>query len=433
MAKKDTKKKAEPVSKKTNTVPPALRPNTNAGDAMTLRYQAMQKAVEEGKQVASKISVPSGMTQAQAESIELGKGLDAARYAAQVPGTTDRDIFGPGGIVSTATGVTTSAGGSPGVGLGGVKNTYVAEDFTPEGQFKDKKDTGPSADMKDAFAMLKDLFMQYNLEELLPAINELMISGVGPAAATLALKTDPKYNKDAAGNAIGYARRFAGNELRRKQGLNVLSEAEYLALEDSYSETLTSYGLMDYFGPKGKERTQKMAEVIGANISAVEFNDRVNTSYTRVINTDKATRDTFKLLYGITDSDLTRYFLDPKNNVNVLKEKVAVAEIYGSAVAQGLAGSVEVSTELAKLGVDKQLARQGYSVIAEVLPEATKLSQIYEELPAYTQQTAEAEVFQGLASAQRTRQRLVQRETAAFSGESGLSTTALDREVGGRI
>ena len=176
-----------------------------------------------------------------------------------------------------------------------------------------------------------------------------------------------------------------------------------------------------------------MAEVIGANISAVEFNDRVNTSYSRVINTDKATRDSFKLLYGITDSDLTRYFLDPKNNVNVLKEKVTTAEIYGSAVAQGLAGSLEISTELAKLGVDKQLARQGYSVIAEVLPEATKLSQIYEELPAYTQQTAEAEVFRGLASAQRTRQRLVQRETAEFSGESGLSTSALDRQVGGRI
>ncbi len=425
------KKKVEAVTKKTGRQAPALNP-TNPNDAMTLRYQAIQKAVEAGKQVAPRVSVPSGMTQAQAESIELGKNLDAARYAARVPGTTDRDIFGPGGIVSTATGVTTGAGGSPGVGLGGITNSYTAEDFTPDGQFKDKK-PGPSGEMKDAFAMLKDLFMQYDLEELLPAINELMVSGVGPAAATLALKTDPKYNKDAAGNAIGYARRFAGNELRRKQGLNVLSEAEYLALENSYSETLTAYGLVDYFGPKGKERTQRMAEVIGANISAVEFNDRVNTSYSRVINTDKATRDSFKLLYGITDSDLTRYFLDPKNNVNVLKEKVTTAEIYGSAVAQGLAGSLEISTELAKLGVDKQLARQGYSVIAEVLPEATKLSQIYEELPAYTQQTAEAEVFQGLASAQRTRQRLVQRETAEFSGESGLSTSALDRQVGGRI
>jgi len=427
VAKKPSKKTTQKDSPKSSS----LNPN----DAMTLRYQAMQKAVEAGKQVAPTISIPSGMTQAQAESIELGKALDAARYAAQVPGTTKKDVFGPSGIVSTFTGITEGAGGQPGVGLGGVKNTYTDSDFTPSGDFagKDKKPVGPSSEMQDAFAMLKDLFIQYNLEELLPAINELMVSGVGPAAATLALKTDPKYNKDAAGNAIGYARRFAGNEMRRKQGLNVLSEAEYLALENSYSETLTSFGLLDYFGPKGAERTQKMAEVIGANISAVEFSERVQTASNRVINTDKATRDSFKLIYGITDADLTRYFLDPKNNVNVLKEKVATAEIYGAAVAQGLAGSVEVSTELAKFGVDKQLARQGYSVIAEVLPDATKLSQIYEELPAYTQQTAEAEVFQGLASAQRTRQRLAQREIAEFSGSAGLSSNALTRQTGGQI
>ena len=414
------KKKVQAVSKKTGKASAAstqVKP-LDANDAATLRYQAMQKAVEAGQQIAPNINIQVGQTMAQAQSIELGKNLDAARYAAQVPGTTQKDIFGSGGIVSSFTGVGTS---------------YQDSDFAPDGSIKPKINDGTSAEMKDAFAMLRDLFIQYDLEELLPAINELMVSGVGPAAATLALKTDPKYNKDASGNAIGYARRFAGNEIRRKQGLNVLSEAEYLALENSYSETLTSFGLLDFFGPKGNERTQKMAQVIGGNISAVEFSERVQTASNRVINTDKATRDSFKLIYGITDSDLTRYFLDPQNNVNLLKEKVATAEIYGAAVAQGLSGSVEISSELAKFGVDKQLARQGYSVIADVLPDATKLSQIYEELPAYTQQTAEAEVFQGLASAQRTRQRLVQRELAEFSGESGLSKTSLSRESGGRI
>lgn len=423
------KKKVEAVTKKTGKKAPALDP-TNANDAMTLRYQAIQKAVEAGKQVSPiSLSAPIPRETLYSSTPELTP-TELATYGVTLGNQPGQ--VAPSTVVPIGPGV---AGTAPAVGstppVGGFPSDF--KPVVPPPPPGSKEPSGPSAEMKDAFAMLKDLFMQYDLEELLPAINELMVSGVGPAAATLALKTDPKYNKDAAGNPIGYARRFAGNELRRKQGLNVLSEAEYLALENSYSETLTAYGLVDYFGPKGRERTQKMAEVIGANISAVEFNDRVNTSYSRVINTDKATRDSFKLLYGITDSDLTRYFLDPKNNVNVLKEKVTTAEIYGSAVAQGLAGSLEISTELAKLGVDKQLARQGYSVIAEVLPEATKLSQIYEELPAYTQQTAEAEVFRGLASAQRTRQRLVQRETAEFSGESGLSTSALDRQVGGRI
>lgn len=300
-----------------------------------------------------------------------------------------------------------------------------------------------SMEQQDAFAMIKELFTNYGLEDLIPAINELMISGVGPAAASLAIKTEKKYNEDPiTKQPIGYKKRFYGNELRREQGLNVLSEAEYLALEDSYSETLTSYGLINYFGPKGSERTRRMAEVIGANISAVEFNDRVQTAYSRVQNTDANTRNAFKTIYGITDADLTRYFLNPAENVNVLKEKVSTAEIYGSAVAQGLSGSVEVSTQLAKLGVDKQLARQGYSIVADVLPEATKLGQIYNEisgykpedkLSGYTQAMAEQEVFQGLASARRARERLVEREMAEFGGESGLSKASLTRETGGRI
>lgn len=422
MAKKTTKKTAERVSKKTGKKSPAIAA-LDANDAATLRYQAMQRAVEAGKQISPTTKQINTLysstpeltpTELKLFGVELGEGDGKIAPSKVVP-------TGPGAVgTGPAVGSTPPVGGFP-------------KEFQPITPPPTKEKEGPSPEMQDAFAMLKDLFIQYDLEELLPAINELMISGVGPAAATLALKTDPKYNKDAAGNAIGYARRFAGNELRRKQGLNVLSEAEYLALENSYSETLTSFGLVDYFGPKGRERTQKMADIIGANISAVEFSERVQTASNRVINTDKATRDSFKLIYGITDADLTRYFLDPKNNVNVLKEKVSTAEIYGAAVAQGLSGSVEISTELAKLGVDKELARQGYGVIADVLPEATKLSNIYQELPSYTQQTAEAEVFQGLASAQRTRQRLVQRELAEFSGESGLSRTSLTRDTGGRI
>lgn len=411
MAKKNTKKATTPTSIKT------IKPlNLNYADEIT-RLSPIQQAAR-----ANQTPAVSAFIGQPAEAISIKPPTPA-------PDLSNVPIGGEGDYKDS---VFTSSLNKP------VTTQEYVDDFlrTPRNPLVNppaKKEPTTSPEMQDAFAMLKDLFIQYDLEELVGPINELMISGVGPAAATLALKTDPKYNKDAAGNAIGYARRFAGNEMRRKQGLNVLSEAEYLALENSYSETLTSYGLMDYFGPKGKERTQKMADVIGANISAVEFNERVETAFDRVINTDKATRDSFKLIYGITDTDLARYFLDPKNNVNALKEKVSTAEIYGSAVAQGLAGSVEVSSELAKLGVDKQLARQGYSVIAEVLPDATRLSQIYEELPAYTQQTAESEVFRGLASAQRTRQRLAQREIAEFSGSSGLSNTALTRQTGGQI
>jgi hypothetical protein len=71
-------------------------------------------------------------------------------------------------------------------------------------------------------------------------------------------------------------------------------------------------------------------------------------------------------------------------------------------------------------------AQRGYATIADILPTAEKLSDIYgTTLDAYGQSEAEQEVFNSLASAQRKRQRLTAREVASFSGRSGASRTSL--------
>jgi hypothetical protein len=79
-----------------------------------------------------------------------------------------------------------------------------------------------SKDDMDAFAILERTFKDYGLEELIPAIQGYMKKNLGPNQATLLLRTEPEY-----------IRRFKGNDVRREAGLNALSEAEYLALEDS--------------------------------------------------------------------------------------------------------------------------------------------------------------------------------------------------------
>jgi hypothetical protein len=65
-----------------------------------------------------------------------------------------------------------------------------------------------------------------------------MKSGVGPNEAALLLKTDPAYNGP-------YLKRFAGNVARAKAGLNQLSEAEYIALENQYTDLMSAYGVKD--------------------------------------------------------------------------------------------------------------------------------------------------------------------------------------------
>jgi hypothetical protein len=287
---------------------------------------------------------------------------------------------------------------------------------------EDKKEI--DKDTRDAFAIIKGVFLQYGLGDLGATIETLMREGYGPEEATLALKTDSKYN-------AAYIKRFKGNETRRAAGLNVLTEAEYLTLEDDYTKTLKSYGLESYFGVDKATKQSAIADVIGADVSAVEFTDRVSTAVDRVKMADPATKDAFQQFYGIGEADLVQYFLDPKKALVNLKEKAVSAEIGGAAIGQGLAATATSAQDLARYGISREQAQIGYRTIAEELPTATKLGQIYdEEGITYGQTEAEQATFKGLASAKRKRQQLVSREEAAFQGSSGtaLSSGALSTQ-----
>lgn len=273
---------------------------------------------------------------------------------------------------------------------------------------------------KDAFQILQDVFASYGLDGLADEIERYMKEGIGTGEATLRLKKSQPY-KD----------RFYGNELRLAAGRNVISEAEYLDLENSYSETLKAYGLQDYFGTgvtptERKNRQKEIAKVIGNDISAVEFKDRVSTSVDRVKMADSGTKKAFQDFYGIGEADLVKYFLNPTQTLVALKEKATAAEIGGAAIGQNLPATMASAEELARYGINREQAQVGYSTIAQELPTAAKLGQIYsQEGITYGQTEAEQATFKGLASAKRKKEQLVSREKAAFEGSSGVAQPGL--------
>jgi hypothetical protein len=273
---------------------------------------------------------------------------------------------------------------------------------------------------KDAFQILQDVFASYGLDTLADEITRYMKEGIGTGEATLRLKQSQPY-KD----------RFYGNELRLAAGRNVINEAEYLDLENSYSETLKAYGLQDYFGTgvtptERKNRQKEIAKVIGNDISALEFKDRVSVSVDRVKMADPGTKKAFQDFYGIGEADLVKYFLNPTQTLVTLKEKATAAEIGGAAIGQNLPATMASAEELARFGINREQAQVGYSTIAQELPTATKLGQIYsQEGITYGQTEAEQATFKGLASAKRKKEQLVSRETAAFQGSSGVAQPGL--------
>jgi len=294
------------------------------------------------------------------------------------------------------------------------KGGFYYGEFEPNPDYKEPNQDDKAS--RDAFALLKSTFALYDLAELAPVIEDFMKQGLTANEAIIELRKNKVYQT-----------RFAGNTSRTAAGLNALSEAEYLALEDSYSETLRAYGQQTLLGVDKKARQAEMAKIIGSDISAVEFKDRVSTVVTRVENADPLIKSTLRDFYKITDANLVSYFLKPDENLPRLQEKVTAAEIGSAALAQGgLTTDMTSAESLAKFGVDLATARKGYSTISEVLPTATRLSQIYdEEQINYNQNIAEQEVFKGLASAQRKRTKLAEKEIASFKGSSGVAQPGL--------
>jgi len=118
-----------------------------------------------------------------------------------------------------------------------------------------------------------------------------------------------------------------------------------------------------------------------------------------------------------------------------LERKTTVAEIGATAKQFGmLETGLTRFEDLQTYGVNLAKAREGYSVIAEELPTATKLSSIYDEMNiTYGQTQAEEEQFKGSASAKRKKEQLIEREKAAFKGSSGVSQVSLSKGSKGQI
>jgi murein DD-endopeptidase MepM/ murein hydrolase activator NlpD len=262
---------------------------------------------------------------------------------------------------------------------------------------------------RSAVAVLTERFEEYGLGSLINKIKDLAIEGATEATISLALRETEEYKE-----------RFKANEERIKKGLRVLTPAEYLRVEDGYRQVLRSYGLKQF------DTDNYVSQFIANDISPAEFSNRVVTAVQRVQNADPAVSRQLRDYYGIGQSDLVAYALDPTNQLQKIERQVAAAEIGVAAARQGLQAGVSVAEQLAAQGVTEAEAQKGYATIADILPTSEKLSDIYgTTLDAYGQSEAEQEVFNSLASAQRKRQRLTAREVAAFSGSSGTNRTSL--------
>jgi hypothetical protein len=283
------------------------------------------------------------------------------------------------------------------------------------------------ADRKSAYAILEDAFKGYGLETLTPVIRSLMEQGVSTDEAALELRKTQAYKT-----------RFIGNEGRIAKGLAVYSPAEYLQAEQTYRDVLAQNGLEALAG------TETYSKLISGAVSPVEMQDRIVNVFNKIDNADSALKEqlgNYFSTYGVGDPALQRTqiasaLLVGATSAQELERSLQKSQLRAAATTAGLGvlGEPEVTDLQKQLEAAKTYdvygtAKKAFGELATVQPLTTKLSQIYNEDTTGLQQELQQEAFFGLAS--QRRKKLEQKEQAAFSGQSGISTVSLAQQASG--
>lgn len=274
----------------------------------------------------------------------------------------------------------------------------------------------------DARDVFRETLKQYGfspeqIEQLIPQITEWQ-----------SVYTPTQIVQDLLPTTTVYQQRFSANEARIKAGLRPLTASEYIATERSYRSIMRDAGL-----PVGFYDTpDDFSRFIGMDVSATELKQRVDSAATAVNNADPFYRQALRDMYGIDEGMMVANMLDPERALPLVERQAKAVQFGTAALQQGLGVDTARFEALAGQPVSTGYsAQQGFAAIANILPNAERLAQVYGE--EYTQATAEQEVFGGLASARRKRQKLGELEQSTFGGQSGLSSSSLQQKTTGKF
>ena len=401
--------KLDPSTKET------IAANAVSNNMTPQQYYESRGGVNKAGYFGDSWSAQANLTDAEYQKVindAISQGLTGTSVGEAITAATDAKRVKSG--LPTLLGSNTP-GGSSGSGTLGTAST-----------------SGTTAASVNAIAAIAALLSSYGIGDLSAAITEAVQKGYTSDTIQLIMQ-DPN-SKDPL--AVAFQTRFPANKARLAAGKSVLSAAEYLAAERTYTQVLQSYGASSL------ATRDRMNSFISNDISAAEVSDRVGLAVDRVKNADPFTKAALAEYYPmLNQADIVAAVLDPAEGLPALKRKVNIAEIGGAAAVQGLktglttvsgvaSGYQGVTTgslgaeSLAQFGITQEEARKGYQTVAEIAPRAEFLSSISGG-EDYTRFEAEQEAFLGLASAKRKRLSITQQEQSRFAGQSGINRTSL--------
>ena len=145
--------------------------------------------------------------------------------------------------------------------------------------------------------------------------------------------------------------------LKRDDGSLIMSEAEAMSAKASYAETLSEVGITDT-----EQFKTKFEDLIAGEVSAAEFQQRVDLVYSQVVNQIPEVERLYRDRYGV-DIDQPTIFgalVDPDISDKVLRGDIQTLQLQAQASTRGFTQSFARFEELRKAGLTVDAARQLY-------------------------------------------------------------------------
>lgn len=273
----------------------------------------------------------------------------------------------------------------------------------------------------------KRFFKETGMEAFIAGMEKYVRAGYTGDSLMVMLANDKDYQE-------AWAKRFAGNAIRKANGLSELLPASYVAMEQGYKQLYQRYGVPATLFDDPSD----FADLIGKDVAVTEVNDRLSMASQYVnYSGNAAVRQQLRDLYDMTDGEMMAYVLDPKRTEDYLQSESRRnfnrANVGGAAATAGVTLAADFRDEIAGLytsidssytstygdasGKFAAVARDtpGYQRLGALSGVAASADELIREQFDMAGGGAVANKKLGLASAERAR----------FSGQSAVGSTSL--------
>lgn len=248
---------------------------------------------------------------------------------------------------------------------------------------------------------LTETLRRYGLESLTEWASQALIEGMSEEEIILDLYDQPAFKS-----------RFAGLFTRQEAGYPPISVDDYLDFEDMAASLGTTWGL--------RLSKDEVDGLVANNVSARELEQRFTIAATAVYEDDSFVRDELTRLFGVSQENLMRYWMDPRSTMGVLQQQYKMGELAGAAMRTGFGQITRTQAErLQGAGVTEEAAVAGFGELRRSMELFTPLDEGESVIDTETQ----IGLLTGDADAQSQVEARQARRKAEFEGSGGFATS----------